>query len=110
MTYGRRNELVELAHEKIQKEPELYLDHVYGEHEAGGTSWLFLAPKDYSFASLGFIDLDSDAPPERTEAIQHGVFKYWFPPLAWYAVLGAMMWITQPEPAKEGKSAGQGHG
>ncbi|MGD2108471.1 MAG: 4Fe-4S dicluster domain-containing protein [Phycisphaerae bacterium] len=109
MTYGRRDDLLALAHEKIQQEPEAYLDHVYGEHEAGGTSWLYLAPKDYTFPGLGFVDVGDDPPPERTESIQHGIFKNWFPPLAWYALLGAMMWITKPEPGKGGEAVDGGH-
>ncbi len=38
LTYGRRSELLALAHDRIAKHPDRYTDHVYGEHEAGGTS------------------------------------------------------------------------
>lgn len=96
LTYGKRSKLLELAHEKIRKEPDAYEDHVYGEHEVGGTSWLYLAPKGQPFEELGFIKLGSSAPPRLTEAIQHGVFKNFVPPLAWYGLLGAMMWVSRP--------------
>ncbi len=96
MTYGKRSELLEMAHEKIRTQPDVYIDHVYGEHEVGGTSWLYLAPKEYSFEELEFLKLDSKAPPRLTESIQHGVFNRFFPPLAWYGLLGAMMWISRP--------------
>jgi len=109
MTYGKRSELLTEAHEKIARHPDLYRDHVYGEHEVGGTSWLYLAPKDHSFEELGFLSLDSSPPPMRTERIQHGIFKYFIPPLAWYGLLGAVMWVARPgaddkwqEPAKDG--------
>ena len=93
LTFGRRSELLELAHEKIAAYPEQYLDHVYGEHEAGGTSWLYVAGQP--FEQLGLLKLGPQAPPALTEAIQHGVFKYWMPPVAWYGLLGAIMLLSQ---------------
>ncbi|MFW5739673.1 MAG: 4Fe-4S dicluster domain-containing protein, partial [Myxococcota bacterium] len=41
--YGEREELLKVAKERIGKNPERYVDHVFGEHEFGGTSWLTLA-------------------------------------------------------------------
>jgi hypothetical protein len=32
-----------VARERIRKFPDRYIDHIYGEHEFGGTSWLILA-------------------------------------------------------------------
>lgn len=109
LTYGKRSELLEAAHEKIRNEPDVYLDHVYGEHEAGGTSWLYLTSKDKPFTELGFIELDSSAPPRLTESIQHGVFKHFVPPLAWYGLLGAMMWVSRPNPGEAGQASTQDH-
>lgn len=43
MTYGKRSELLALAHEKITRNPGKYVDKVYGELEVGGTSWLYLS-------------------------------------------------------------------
>jgi formate dehydrogenase iron-sulfur subunit len=97
LTFGHRAELLARAHAQIERHPDVYNDHVYGEHEAGGTSWLYLGPKDYSFEELGFLDLGSAPPPMRTERIQHGIFKYFIPPLAWYGLLGAVMWVTRPQ-------------
>jgi len=97
MTYGKRSELLERAHEKIRQYPGVYSDHIYGEHEVGGTSWMYLAPKDYTFDELGFVNLGASPPPMRTERIQHGIFKYFIPPLAWYGLLGAMMWVSRPD-------------
>ncbi|MBU0717495.1 MAG: 4Fe-4S dicluster domain-containing protein [Planctomycetes bacterium] len=109
MTYGKRPDLLELAHEKITRSPDVYLDHVYGEHEVGGTSWLYLAPKVKPFTELGFLDLDFSVPPLRTESIQHGVFKYFVPPVAWYGLLGAMMWLTRPDENKADPATTEGH-
>jgi formate dehydrogenase iron-sulfur subunit len=51
LTFGKRGELLEAARERIYRHPERYVHHVYGEHEAGGTSWLYIS--DVPFESLG---------------------------------------------------------
>ncbi len=33
----------QVARERIRKQPDRYVDHIFGEHEFGGTSWLVLA-------------------------------------------------------------------
>lgn len=40
--FGRRDELIKTARERIRKYPERYIDYVFGEHDYGGTSWLTL--------------------------------------------------------------------
>lgn len=52
LTFGKRSELIELAREKIRKHPDQYINHIYGETEVGGTSWMYLAGTD--FANIGF--------------------------------------------------------
>jgi Fe-S-cluster-containing dehydrogenase component len=42
LTFGRRSELLELAKTRIYTNPNKYVHHVFGEHEAGGTSWLYI--------------------------------------------------------------------
>ena len=99
MVYGRRSELLELAKEKIKAHPNDYVDHIYGEHEVGGTNWLYLS--SVPFERIGFVKLPSDAPPAITEAIQHGVFKHGIPPLTLYGLLGTLMYLTRPRRPKE---------
>ena len=108
LTYGKRSELLTRARTKIGNEPEVYAEHIYGEHEAGGTSWLYLMPKGYSVKELGFLDLGTSAPPMRTERIQHGIFKYFIPPLAWYGLLGAVMWVSRPSPDERARASAEG--
>jgi Fe-S-cluster-containing dehydrogenase component len=50
LTFGRRGELLEIAKARIYGNPQRYLHHVYGEHEAGGTSWLYIS--DVPFEKL----------------------------------------------------------
>jgi formate dehydrogenase iron-sulfur subunit len=40
---GRRKQLIAEAHRRIEESPDRYVDHVYGEHEAGGTSYLIIS-------------------------------------------------------------------
>jgi Fe-S-cluster-containing dehydrogenase component len=42
LSFGRRSELLDQAHERIYRSPDRYLHHIYGEEEAGGTSWLYI--------------------------------------------------------------------
>jgi hypothetical protein len=109
LTYGKRSELLELAHEKIRRNPDLYVDHVYGEHEAGGTSWLFLS--SVPFEEVGFWEVDEAAPPRLTEKIQHGVFKHFGPPVMLYGILGAIMHVTrQGKKRMEAAASDEEHG
>ena len=50
--FGDRDELLAEAKRRIAAEPDRYVDQVYGETEAGGTGWLYLAR--VPFEQLGF--------------------------------------------------------
>ena len=106
MTFGKRTDLIAVAHERIAKSPDKYVNHVYGEHEAGGTAWMYLA--SVPFEKIGFFKHDSTSPAVLTEAIQHGVFspKFGVPPLLLYGTLGALMLATRPK--KKVAAAGAG--
>ncbi len=93
LTFGSRSDLIRLAREKIHTSPERYIDHIYGEHEVGGTSWMYLAGQN--FQKLDFPKLNTQPAPGVSEAIQHGVFAYFVPPVAFYAVLGGVMWMNR---------------
>jgi len=45
--FGKRKDLIRIARERIRRYPDRYVDHVYGEHEMGGTSWLYLSGVPY---------------------------------------------------------------
>lgn len=68
LQFGRRDRLLTRAHAQIESTPGRYVDHVFGEHEVGGTSVLYLS--DIPFEELGFpANLPQTAPPEETEKI-----------------------------------------
>ncbi len=52
MTFGKRKDLIKMGHQKIRFTPEKYVDHIYGEHEVGGTSWMYLS--SVPFDEVGF--------------------------------------------------------
>ncbi len=47
LTFGKRDRLLKIARQRIDRSPERYIDHIYGEQEMGGTSWLYLSPKPF---------------------------------------------------------------
>jgi len=51
LTFGTREKLLKIARKRIAKFPERYTDHIYGEQEMGGTSWLYITGG--SFAKIG---------------------------------------------------------
>jgi len=54
IVFGKRKDLIKLARDRIARFPDRYVDHVFGEHEFGGTSWLTLA--GMPFGQLGLHD------------------------------------------------------
>ena len=51
LTFGKRDDLLKIARERIRKDPDTYVDHIYGENEMGGTSWLYIS--NVPFRELG---------------------------------------------------------
>lgn len=43
LNFGKRQTLIKIARDRIRINPQQYVDHVYGEYEMGGTSWLYLS-------------------------------------------------------------------
>ncbi|MCX7799434.1 MAG: 4Fe-4S dicluster domain-containing protein [Fimbriimonadales bacterium] len=56
--YGKREDLLLEAKQRIREAPGRYVDHIYGEHEAGGTCALYLTA--VPFEQLGFKQIRTD--------------------------------------------------
>jgi formate dehydrogenase iron-sulfur subunit len=67
---GTRSDLLAEARRRIAENPGQYVDRVYGEREAGGTSVLFLSP--VPFEQLGF---KAGLPSEPFADITWGVLE-----------------------------------
>ncbi len=52
ITFGKRDDLITIAREKIKNQPDRYIHHIYGEHEVGGTSWMYIS--GVPFEQIGF--------------------------------------------------------
>ena len=99
MVFGTRKELIEIAHDRILKHPDRYIDHIYGEHEVGGTSWMYLS--NQSFIDIGFPELGNKSPAQLTESIQHGIFKGFVGPVLLFGLLGIIMKVMKKEEIDE---------
>lgn len=67
LEYGERDELLAKAHARIAARPERYINHVYGEFENGGTSYLILS--HVPFSQLGLPDLPETPVNEVSEQV-----------------------------------------
>ncbi|WP_432734958.1 sulfate respiration complex iron-sulfur protein HmcB [Maridesulfovibrio sp. FT414] len=65
LVFGERDELIKIARERIRRNPDRYVDHIYGEREMGGTSWMYLS--GVPFSEIGMReDLGTKSAPELT--------------------------------------------
>jgi Fe-S-cluster-containing dehydrogenase component len=72
LMFGTKRELMEIARTRIYKHPDRYVHQIYGEFEAGGTGWLYLAAAP--FEQLGFrTDLGVTPYPEYTRDFLYAV-------------------------------------
>jgi Fe-S-cluster-containing dehydrogenase component len=72
LTFGTRREMIAEARKRINDNPDMYYDHIYGEHEAGGTGLLYLSP--VPFEELGFKTSVMNKPyPELTKGFLYSV-------------------------------------
>lgn len=67
LRFGRRAALLAQARAQIESNPGRYVDHIYGEHEAGGTSVLYMSA--VPFGELGFPELGSEPIPHYAETV-----------------------------------------
>lgn len=67
LRFGKRRELLAQAHAEIAGHPANYIDHVYGEHEAGGTSMLYLSA--VPFEQLRFPQLGNGGISQAAETV-----------------------------------------
>ena len=52
LTFGKRKDLIKIGNNRIANHSDLYEDHIYGENEVGGTSWMYLSSAP--FEEVGF--------------------------------------------------------
>jgi Fe-S-cluster-containing dehydrogenase component len=72
IVFGSRRELLAEARKRIHDNPGTYYDHIYGEHEAGGTGYLYLSA--VPFEELNFkTTLQKSSYPALTKGFLYAV-------------------------------------
>jgi Fe-S-cluster-containing dehydrogenase component len=72
LAFGKRKNLIRFARERIRRFPDRYVAHIYGEHEMGGTNWLYLS--GVPFREIGMReDLGVTPAPALTKGALSGV-------------------------------------
>ncbi len=65
LEFGSRERMLAIARARLEANPDRYVNHIYGEHEVGGTGVLYLS--GIPFEKLGFrTDLTTEPLPELT--------------------------------------------
>jgi formate dehydrogenase iron-sulfur subunit len=90
ITFGERSALLQDARARIQAHPDKYVDHIYGEHEVGGTSIMYIS--HIPFDLVGFPTLGSEPVPRYAEVAMAAV-----PPAVMVvsAAMAGIYWITR---------------
>jgi len=88
--FGKRDDLIRDAQDRIKQNPAGYVDHVYGLTEAGGTSVLMIS--SVPFEKLGLKnDLPSEPPALRTWQVLSNIPSF---VAVWGVFLYGIHWIT----------------
>jgi Fe-S-cluster-containing dehydrogenase component len=72
LMFGTRRELIQEARRRMFEKPDLYYDQIYGEHEAGGTSWLIISPVPFKEIGIN-TSLQKESYPALTKGFLYTV-------------------------------------
>ncbi|GHT45980.1 (4Fe-4S)-binding protein [Planctomycetales bacterium] len=100
MKFGERDELLQEAKELIANEKDKYVQHIYGEEEAGGTAWIYVSDKP--FDQLGFkTKIPNKSIPGYTSKYMHVTPFFgaaWFGVLTVLFIATKLLWGKTKEP------------
>jgi len=95
LQFGTRREMERIAQNRVANHPNDYVDHIYGQHEVGGTGWLYLSA--VPFDQIGFrTDLSHEPVPALTQNFLYSVPIVF---LLWPAILNGMRYTKSNEDA-----------
>jgi len=98
LMFGTRVKNLEIARHRIYSHPDKYVHQIYGEHEVGGTGYIYLSA--VPFDQLGFrTDLGTRPYPEYTKEFLYAVPMILFGVPAFLLGLNAL--ISGPQPGEE---------
>jgi len=91
--FGERSELIAEARSRMAASPGKYVDHIYGEHEVGGTSWLYISA--VPFEQVGFPSTEKIGTRPYPEYTAAALGSVPYVVIAGGAVLGGLYWLYQ---------------
>ncbi|MGC8723952.1 MAG: hydrogenase 2 operon protein HybA [Acidobacteriota bacterium] len=98
--FGKYEDLLAEAKDRLKKKPDRYYPKVFGERDGGGTQVLYLSKAGISFTDLGLPALGDTPVPELSQEIQHAAYKGFIAPAVLYVVLGTVIWRNKKAEAK----------
>jgi formate dehydrogenase iron-sulfur subunit len=91
ISFGDRDDMLAEAKRRIAENPTRYVNHVYGEHEAGGTNVFHLS--SVPFGELGYeMNLPNTAMPNLTHKVMRFIPRIFFGLLA---AFGLTAWFVR---------------
>ena len=90
LKFGNRADLLVEAHSRIDAQPQLYINRVYGEDEVGGTSWMYISP--VAFEDLKFPQVNDEPVPKNAHKAM-GTLPYYA--MGVIGLMGAIYWVTK---------------
>lgn len=72
LIFGKRDDLLKISRNRIHKYPKRYIEHIYGEKEMGGTSWIYLSGTPFKDVGMR-EDLGNIPAPSLTSGALHVV-------------------------------------
>jgi formate dehydrogenase beta subunit len=100
LMFGTRVKNLEIARHRIYSHPDKYVHQIYGEHEVGGTGYIYLSA--VPFDQIGFrTDLGTTPYPEYTKEFLYAVPMVLFGVPAFLLGLNAL--IGGKQPGEEGE-------
>jgi len=96
LMFGTRVKNLEIARHRIYSHPDDYVHHIYGEHEVGGTGYIYLSA--VPFDQLGFRnDLGTTPYPDYTKEFLYAVPMILFGVPAFLLGLNALVGASRGE-------------
>jgi Fe-S-cluster-containing dehydrogenase component len=95
LMFGTRVKNLEIARHRIYSHPDKYVHHIYGEHEVGGTGYIYLSA--VPFDQLGFpTNLGNTPYPDFTKQFLYSVPMILFGAPAFLLGLNALVGNNKP--------------
>jgi len=103
LIYGSRKAMLDTAKARLVSDNN-YVQHIYGEKEAGGTSMLYIS--DVDFLKLGFPDQSDASLPDITWPYMQGVLGV----IGVMVTLSTAIYLRTHRKEKNGDNGGENHG